>query len=47
MAPAVPQKMAFFCKCAGKFRAAMPITMALSPANRISMTMICNIANKP
>jgi predicted tellurium resistance membrane protein TerC len=40
IAPAVPQKIAFFCKCAGRLRAAIPITMALSPANKISITMI-------
>ena len=47
MAPAVPQKIARLRNVSGKFFAAMPITIALSPANNISIIIICKIANKP
>ena len=47
IAPAVPQKIARLRKCSGKFLAAIPITIALSPANNISIIIICKIANNP
>ena len=47
IAPAVPQKIARLRNASGKFFAAMPITMALSPANNISIIIICRIANNP
>ena len=47
MAPIVPPKMAFFCRWTGKFLAAIPMTIALSPAKRISIKRICNMAIKP
>ena len=46
IAPTAPQIIAFFCKWAGKFLAAIAITMALSPAKTKSMTTIAINAEK-
>jgi len=40
MAPSVPQKMACFCRCLGRLRAASAMTMALSPASTRSIRMM-------
>ena len=37
MAPTVPQITAFFCSSGASLPAAIPITTALSPANKISI----------
>ncbi len=44
IAPAVPQRITRFCKCAGTLRAARPMTSALSPASTRSMTMMVSKA---
>ena len=46
IAPTAPQIIAFFCRWAGKFLAAIAITMALSPAKTKSITTIANKAEK-
>src|SRR5512139_1960037 len=46
IAPATPQKMPFFCRCGGRLRQASAITTALSPASRMSMTMIWTTATQ-
>ena len=43
IAPAVPYKIAFFCKRGGRFFAAMPMTMELSPPRARSIKIICTI----
>ena len=40
MAPTVPQITAFFCSSGASLPAAIPITTALSPANKISIKII-------
>ena len=45
MAPTVPQTMAFFCRWAGRWRAARAMTMALSPARTRSMRMMASSAD--
>lgn len=46
MAPNVPQIMARFCWFFGKFLAANPMTIALSPAKTRSITTIASRAEK-
>ena len=46
MAPTAPQMMARFCKSAGKFLAAIAMTIALSPAKTKSITMMAKRADK-
>src|SRR5450830_1992050 len=45
MAPTVPHRMAFFCRCAGNWRAARAITMALSPARTRSIRTMASRAD--
>ena len=40
IAPTVPQITAFFCSSGASLPAAIPITTALSPANKISIKII-------
>src|SRR5436190_19306344 len=46
MAPAVPQRIARFCSCTGRLRAARAMTIALSPASTRSMTTIARSAER-
>ena len=46
IAPAAPQMMARFCRCDGRLRAAIAITMALSPASTKSITMMASRAER-